>query len=38
TMLRWTDEALARELGIDPAELNGPPDAEPHGADPSVRG
>ncbi len=38
TMLRWTDEALARELGIDPAELNGPPDAEPHGADPSARG
>ncbi|PCG82817.1 TetR family transcriptional regulator [Streptomyces sp. WZ.A104] len=25
TMLRWTDEALARELGIDPAALTGSP-------------
>ncbi|MFH9268448.1 TetR/AcrR family transcriptional regulator [Streptomyces sp. NPDC017546] len=38
TMLRWTDEALARELGIDPAELTGPPAADPHGTDPSATG
>ncbi|UZI27283.1 TetR/AcrR family transcriptional regulator [Streptomyces sp. VB1] len=38
TMLRWTDEALARELGIGLAELTGPPAAEPYGADRSATG
>ncbi len=37
-MLRWTDEALARELGIDLADLTGPPAADPRGTDPSVAG
>ncbi|MFI7086273.1 TetR/AcrR family transcriptional regulator [Streptomyces anulatus] len=38
TMLRWTDEALARELGIDLADLTGSPAADPRGTDPSVAG
>lgn len=38
TMLRWTDEALARELGIDLADLTGSPAADPRGTDPSAAG
>lgn len=38
TMLRWTDEAFALELGIDLADLTGSPAADPRGTDHSAAG